>query len=91
MESMPYILAEGEKKMKIIKVNCKDEKQVPVKSLKKGDYFTLKQIDEPKQSQVWVMQGWDRYSRVYYATKFSDMNQSKEFKGTEKVFIDFYF
>lgn len=25
-----------------------------IRELKQGDYFTLKQIDEPKESQVWV-------------------------------------
>ena len=78
--------------MKLIKVHCKDEQRpVQIKQVKKGDYFTLKDIPEPKQSQVWVMDGYERSEREYLAHKFSDINDSRYFKPTVKVYVDFIF
>lgn len=77
--------------MKIIKVKCGDAKEVLLKTLKKRDFFTLKPIEEPKESQVWVLDEYDRSEKKYFAHKFSDVNHSKLFKPTQKVFVDFYF
>ena len=44
-----------------------------IRELKRGDYFTLKDIAEPKESQVWVRGEYDRSTRTYSATNFSDM------------------
>ena len=66
-------------------------KPVPLKSLKKGEYFTLKDIPEPKESQVWVKDDYDRIDKEWICYKFSDVNQSKGFKGTKMVYTDFIF
>lgn len=62
-----------------------------IRELKQGDYFTLKQIDEPKESQVWIRGEYDRSTRTYSATNFSDMNRERCFKGDKEVFTDFIF
>lgn len=62
-----------------------------IRELKQGDYFTLKQIDEPKESQVWIRGEYDRTTRTYSAINFSDMNRERYFKGDKEVFTDFTF
>lgn len=62
-----------------------------IRELKQGDYFTLKQIDEPKESQVWVRGEYDRSTKKYSAINFSDMNRERLFKGDKEVFVDFIF
>lgn len=62
-----------------------------LKDLKKGDYFTLKDVSEPKENQVWIRGDYDRFSRTYSATNFSDMNRERFFKGSKEVFTDFTF
>lgn len=77
--------------MKIVRLNKVDQAPVDIKRVKKGDYFTLKDIPEPKESQVWVMDGYDRREKAYLAHKFSDVNSDRYFKPTTKVFVDFTF
>lgn len=62
-----------------------------IRELKRGDYFTLKDIAEPKESQVWVRGEYDRSTRTYSATNFSDMNRERCFKGDRQIFTDFTF
>jgi hypothetical protein len=45
-----------------------------IKSLKQGEYFTLKQIEEPKESQVYVKGDYDRSMKMYSCYKFDDVN-----------------
>lgn len=62
-----------------------------IKELKKGDYFTLKFIEEPKDSQVYVKGDYDRESKTYACYKFSDTNSERFFKGGKEVFTDMIF
>lgn len=62
-----------------------------IQELKKGDYFTIKPIAEPKESQVFVFDGYDRSDRKYVATKFSDICSSRLFKKDTEVYTDFIF
>lgn len=62
-----------------------------IRDLKQGAYFILKDIAEPKESQVWVRGEYDRSTRTYSATNFSDMNRERSFKGDKEVFVDFTF
>lgn len=69
-----------------------DNEPVPLKSLKKGDYFTLKDIPEPKESQVWVKDEWDRSSRKFVCLKFTDyLGNGREFPGNKMVYTNFIF
>lgn len=62
-----------------------------IQELKKGDYFTVKPIAEPKESQVFVYDGYDRSDRKYVAIKFSDISSSRLFKKDTEVYTDFIF
>lgn len=65
--------------------------KVKLQSLCRGDVFTLKAIEEPKESQVYVLNYYDRSSKTYSASKFSDMNAERFFKGSKEVWIGFTF
>lgn len=62
-----------------------------IQELKKGDYFTVKPIAEPKESQVFVYDGYDRGLRKYCATKFSNISVDRAFKKDTEVYTDFIF
>lgn len=62
-----------------------------IKALKKGEYFTIKAIDEPKESQVYVRGEYDRTEKKYWCEKFSDISSGRWFKGDKEVFTDFTF
>ena len=42
-----------------------------IKDLKRGNYFTFKDVDFPNDSQVWVRDEYDRESRKYLVYCFS--------------------
>lgn len=62
-----------------------------VKQLKKGEWFTLKPIAEPKESQVFVRGDYDRTEKKYECGKFSDISHSRLLKGDTEVYTDFVF
>ncbi len=62
-----------------------------IRDLKIGDYFTLKPIDSPKESQVYVRADYDRSAKKYEAFRFSDVSDSRLFKPTTEVYTDFTF
>lgn len=66
-------------------------KEVSLKSLKQGDFFTLKPIEEAKESQVYVRQHYDHGSRTYSACRYGDISKERFFKGNRKVYVDFIF
>lgn len=66
-------------------------KTCKVKDLKKGDFFTLKPIDEPTENQVYVRDFYARDVKKYCAYKYGDCNYSRCFSGDKVVYIDFYF
>lgn len=61
-----------------------------IRELKKGDYFTFKQIDEPKDCQVWVRDEYDRSSKKYLVYCWGDVNKSRLVKGDKIVFTAWY-
>lgn len=62
-----------------------------LKDLKKGDYFTLKEITEPKETQVYIKGEYDKSSKTYSCCKFDDTNNEKFYKGSKNVFTEFTF
>ena len=65
--------------------------RVQLKEIKKGDYFTLKEIAEPKESQVYIKGDYDKASKTFSVCKFSDVNSEKFLKSTKEVFTGFTF
>ena len=71
--------------------NTSTTNSVSLKDLKKGEYFTLKQIAEPNENQVYVKGDYDRGSKTYSCYKFSDTNSERFIKGNKQVYINFVF
>lgn len=62
-----------------------------IKELRKGEYFTRKDIKEPRDSQVWVRDEYDCSTRKYYAINFADCSRSILLNGNTEIFTDFTF
>ena len=62
-----------------------------IRELKKGELFTVKPIENPSESQVWVRGDYDRETRTYSATRYSDINSERFFAGSKPVYTDFTF
>ena len=62
-----------------------------LKNLKKGDWFTLKNISEPKGNQVWIKEEYDRSTKKYLCIRWSDISDSKEISGEKEVYTNFIF
>ena len=62
-----------------------------IKSLKRGEYFTLRPIAEPKESQVFIRGEYDQAEKKYECIKFSNMCETRYFKGDKEVYTDFIF
>lgn len=62
-----------------------------IRDLKKGDFFTRKQIENPKENQVWVRGEYDRSAKAYACTRFSDISDEIFLKPNKEVYIEFVF
>lgn len=62
-----------------------------LKELKKGEYFTLKEVEFPNETQVWVKGSYDRSSKKFSCHRFSNVNDERFFKSNKKIFTDFIF
>ena len=62
-----------------------------LKDLKLGEYFILKDIPEPKESQVYIRGEYDRSTKKYLCGKFVDICDSRLMNGDKEVFTDFTF
>ena len=62
-----------------------------VKKLKKGEFFTRKPLEEPKESQVWIRGDYDRETKKYECIRFSDSCSFCYLDGNKEVFTDFTF
>ena len=66
-------------------------KRTEIRNVKRGDYFTLKDLDDPAESQVWVRDEWDRSAGRYVAHRFTDVNSERSFKSEQAVYVGFTF
>ena len=66
-------------------------KQVMLKEVKKGDYFTLNPIENPSENQVYVREDFDRIDKVYWCSKFNDICCCRYLKGDKVVYVGFTF
>lgn len=62
-----------------------------LKDFKKGEYFTLKNVEYPNDSQVWIKGEYDRSLRAYECTNFSDISRFKYITGNTYVYDEFIF
>ena len=57
----------------------------------KGEYFTLHPVEEPKETQVYIRDEYDRSEGRYWAYKWSDVCYGRFFSGDKIVYIGFTF
>lgn len=62
-----------------------------VKDLKRGDFFTVKPIENPTEKQVYIRGDYDRSTKKYTCTRFDDICCTRDFSGSKTVFVDFTF
>ncbi len=64
---------------------------VPLKSLKKGAWFTIKPIAYPDDNQVYIKDEYDRETKKFACGRYDDISYSREFSGSTMVYTDFIF
>ena len=62
-----------------------------VKELKKGEFFTKKDILYPKDTQVFIRGDYDRSTKKYECIRFSDCNDVLYISGNKEVFTNLIF
>lgn len=62
-----------------------------LKDLKKGEYFTIKQIEYPTENQVYIKGDYDKSDKKYCCGKFNDISAYRMFKGNKEVYTEFIF
>ena len=62
-----------------------------LKQLKKGEWFTLKPINNPTEHQVYVKGEYDRTDKKYSVTNWDDINDERFLKGETTVYTGFTF
>ena len=62
-----------------------------LKDLKRGDFFTLKPIAEPMDSQVYIRGEYDRTERKYWCGKFDDISDGRYVSGSCEINTEFTF
>lgn len=62
-----------------------------VKELKKGDFFTRKPIDNPRDSQVYIRGDYDRSLKKYECTRFDDISRGCYLPGDKEIYTEFTF
>lgn len=66
-------------------------KAVPLKSLKKGAWFTIKPLAYPDDKDVYIKDDYDRETKKFSCGRYDDISYSREFPGTKMVYTDFIF
>lgn len=61
---------------------------VPLKSLKKGAWFTIKPIAYPTDKQVYIKDDYDREEKKFMCGRCDDISYSTYFKGDKLVYSD---
>lgn len=62
-----------------------------IKELKKGEYFTRKNIEYPTEKQVFIKGDYDRQLKKYSCINFSDISKEIFLKPDTEIFVDFIF
>ena len=62
-----------------------------LKELKKGELFTLKPVEFPRESQIFVKDEYDRSERKYWVGKWSCYGDGKFVSGDREVYTEFEF
>lgn len=66
-------------------------KQSKKSGVKSDAWVTFKDIEEPKDTQVWIIEEYDRSEREYLLYNFADTCKCKYVKGDKVCFTEFTF
>lgn len=67
-------------------------RQTTLKEIKKGEWFTLKPLEYPKETQVYIKGDYDRGEKKYLCDKWWDcLGDYRILKGSTIVYVDFIF
>lgn len=58
---------------------------------KTKSWVTFKDIEEPKESQVWIIDSYDPMYREYILINWADSSKEKYCKGDKVCYNEFYF
>jgi hypothetical protein len=65
---------------------------VPLRNVKRGEFFTLAPVPFPSMSRVYRREEYDASARAFYACKCSDVwGDWRTFKGARVVYVGFTF
>ena len=64
---------------------------VTLREVNPKDLFTLSPIEYPKENQVWIKGSYDRASKTFCVTNWSNIGRERFLKGDRVVFQDFFF
>lgn len=67
------------------------QEPVNIRLLKKGDLFTVKPIEQPKDSQVWVRGEYDHRQKKFECYCYGDVNKFRYISPGKDVYVDFIF
>jgi len=79
------------KAKQIKKKGFKMDNKITIKDIKKDEMLTLKKIEEPNESQVWLKSHYDKSTKKFVIYNFNDIGKSKLIDGSKEIFINFTF
>ena len=62
-----------------------------VRQLKYGEYFTLREIEDPTEAQVWIRDEYDREEKAYLCYNFADTSKWRYLQGSKQVYDSEHF
>ena len=62
-----------------------------LKELKKGEWFTIRPLEYPAESQVYIKGDYDRELKKYECGRWHDISEAVYLKGEREVYTDFIF
>lgn len=74
----------------LINIGYNKMRNKQIRDLQINDWFTLKDILEPKPNQVWVRNHYDRATKTFSITNW-ETQRERFIKVDTKVFTDFIF
>ena len=66
-------------------------KNMKLRELKNGEYFTRKNVEYPKENQVWKKCDYDRQLKKYSCINFADISKEIFLKPDTEIFTEFIF
>lgn len=66
-------------------------KAILLKNVKNGDFFTLRPLEEAKESLVYVRSDYDRETKKYEIYRFTNICDCRLMRGDRIVYVDFIF